>query len=41
MVEETFEPGMTVSLMACRYGVAPNQLFTWRRLVAQPDRDRQ
>ena len=35
MVEETFEPGMTVSLVARRNGVAPNQLFTWRRLVAQ------
>ena len=33
MVEETFEPGMTVSLVARR--VAPNQLFTWRRLAAQ------
>ena len=28
MVEETFEPGMTVSLVARRHGVAPNQLFT-------------
>src|ERR1700745_1043678 len=35
MVEETFEPGMTVSLVARRRGVAPNQLFTWRRLVAK------
>src|ERR1700685_714802 len=35
MVEETFEPGMTVSLVARRHGVAPNQVFTWRRLVAQ------
>ena len=35
MVEETFEPGMTVSLVARWHGVAPNQLFTWRRLVAQ------
>ena len=35
MVEETFEPGMTVSLVARRRGVAANQLFTWRRLVAQ------
>jgi transposase-like protein len=35
MVEETFEPGMTVGLVARRHGVAPNQLFTWRRLVAQ------
>ena len=32
--EETFEPGMTVSLVARRHGVAPDQLFTWRRLVA-------
>ena len=35
MVEETFEPGITVSLVARRHGLAPNQLFTWRRLVAQ------
>ncbi len=35
MVEETLEPGITVSLVAGRHGVAPNQLFTWRRLVAQ------
>jgi transposase len=31
MVEETFEPGMTVSLVARRHGVA----LTWRRLAAQ------
>jgi transposase len=35
MVEETFEPGLTVSLVARQHGVAANQLFTWRRLVAQ------
>ena len=35
MVEETFEPGMTVSLVARRHGVGANQLFTWRLLVAQ------
>ena len=35
MVEETFAPGMTVSLVARQHGVAPNQLFTWHRLVAQ------
>src|SRR6516162_8635422 len=35
MVEETLEPGMTVSLVARRHGVGANQLFTWRRLVAQ------
>ena len=35
MVEETHMPGATVSLVARRHGVAPNQLFTWRRLAAQ------
>src|SRR2546429_7578785 len=35
IVEETFEPGMTVSLVARRHGVAPSQLFTWRRLVVE------
>src|SRR5919112_3930403 len=35
MVEETLEPGATVSEVARRHEVAPNQLFTWRRLAAQ------
>jgi transposase len=35
MVAETHEPGVTVSLVARRHGVAPNQLFTWRKLAAQ------
>jgi transposase len=35
MVAETQEPGMTVSLVARRHGIAPNQLFHWRRLVAR------
>ena len=35
IVQETYAPGMSVSLVARRYGIAPNQLFTWRRLVAQ------
>src|SRR5438309_4707753 len=35
MVDETFEPGATVSLVARRHGVAPNQLFSWRRLASQ------
>lgn len=34
MVAETHEPGVTVSLVARRHGIAPNQLFTWRRLAA-------
>ena len=35
LVEQTFAPCMTVSLVARQNGVAPNQLFTWRRLAAQ------
>ena len=34
MVEESLEPGASVSLVARRHGVNPNQLFTWRRLAA-------
>ena len=35
LITETMEPGMTVSLVARRHGLAPNQLFTWRRLAEQ------
>src|SRR5688500_15523179 len=35
IVEETNLPGNTVSLVARRHGIAGNQLFTWRRLMAQ------
>ncbi|WP_165799616.1 transposase [Sphingomonas oleivorans] len=35
IVEETDLPGNTVSLVARRHGIAGNQLFTWRRLMAQ------
>lgn len=35
MVAETYEAGTTVSLVARRHGVAPNQLFTWRKLASQ------
>ncbi len=34
MVEESLKPGASVSLVARRHGVNPNQLFTWRRLAA-------
>lgn len=34
MVEETFLPGNSVSLVARTHGVAPNQLFGWRRQAA-------
>lgn len=32
MVRETLEPGVSVSLVARRNGVNPNQLFHWRKL---------
>lgn len=35
IVAETYEPGVTVSLVARRHGIAPNQLFLWRRLASQ------
>ena len=35
MVAQTHEAGVTVSLVARRCGVSPNQLFTWRRLAEQ------
>ena len=30
-----YAPGMSVSLVARRHGIAPNQLFRWRRLYAE------
>ncbi len=35
MVAETYEPGTTVSLVARRHGIAPNQLFLLRKLAGQ------
>ena len=32
MVRETYQPGMTVSLVARKHGVNPNQVFHWRKL---------
>jgi transposase len=31
IVAETQEPGVTVSLVARRHGIAPNQLFLWTK----------
>ena len=43
IVEETYLPGNSVSLVARHYGIAGNQLFTWRRLgrvdKSDPDPD--
>ncbi|MCB8883973.1 transposase [Acidisoma cellulosilytica] len=33
MVNETYAPGASVSLIARQYRVNPNQIFTWRRLA--------
>ena len=35
MVEEAEEPGSTISSVARKYGVHPNQLFRWRKLAHQ------
>jgi transposase-like protein len=34
IVQETYAPGMSVSLVARQHGIARNQVFTWRRLYA-------
>lgn len=31
IVQQSFEPGMTVSLVARQHGVAASQLFLWRK----------
>ena len=35
IIEESFEPGETVSSVARRHGVAPNLLYRWRRLMVE------
>lgn len=35
IVDESFRPGMSVSFVARKYGVAPNQLFRWRKLMSE------
>jgi transposase len=34
-VEEASAPGMTVSYIARKYGIAPSLLFRWRRLMTE------
>lgn len=31
IVEETYQPGMTVSYVARKHGIPPSQVFYWRR----------
>ncbi len=35
IVEETYLPGMSVSLVARQHGISGSQAFTWRRLMNQ------
>ncbi len=35
IVEETMQPGVTVSEVARRHGLAPSVVFTWRRLARE------
>jgi hypothetical protein len=36
IVQETYAPGMSVSLVAPQNRIAPDQVFTWRRLTRLP-----
>ena len=36
MIEETLAPGAVVSEVVRRHGLAPQQLFTWRRQARRP-----
>jgi transposase len=38
LVEETMQPGMTVSAVARQHGVSPSLLFNWRRLMSEGGR---
>src|ERR1700745_1140121 len=35
IVQETYAPGRSFSLVARQHGIAPNQLFAWRRLYSE------
>ncbi|WP_243438462.1 IS3 family transposase [Fundidesulfovibrio soli] len=35
IVEESSRPGMSVSYVARKHGIAPNQLFRWRKLMSE------
>ena len=35
LIEETMQPGMTISAIARLHGVSPSLLFNWRRLMSE------
>ncbi len=35
IVEESSQPGMSVSYVARRHGIAPTLLFRWRKLMGE------
>lgn len=35
IIQETYLPGMSVSLVARKYAINPSQLFAWRRLMEE------
>ena len=39
IVAESHEPGVSVTVVARRYNVNANQVFTWRQLYREPARD--
>ena len=39
LVEETLEPGMSVSFVARKYGLSPSLLFKWRQRMAEGGRE--
>ena len=34
-IEEAAQPGMSISLVARKYGISPSQLFRWRRRLQE------
>jgi transposase-like protein len=39
LIEETLQPGMSVSFVARKHGLSPSLLFNWRRRMAEGGRE--
>jgi transposase len=39
LVEQTLQPGMSVSFVARKHGISPSLLFNWRRRMAEGGRE--